>query len=306
MFISYRRDVGGILAMALYQQLSEHGFDAFYDIESLRAGQFETIIMNQIVARPYFVLVLTPGTLERCVDANDLLRREIEKALGTGRVMVPAYTPNFEFADFQRFLPGEVGQQVVGFNGQELSQKWFKSAVQQLVEEFLVPIQLESVEPPLADEAVVQGIREHAKAAPVVTSVQLSAQEYFEHALARAADDLDGKIVDYSEAIRLNPEYGYAFKNRGFARASKGDLDGAIADFDESIRLVPENATPFINRGNALFKRGDALYKRGVVGAAQGDLEGAIADYSQAMRLAPDRADLPTLLRKLREQKENT
>ena len=51
-FISYRREEGGFLAMALYQHLTEHGLDAFYDIESIRAGQFDTIILNQIAARP--------------------------------------------------------------------------------------------------------------------------------------------------------------------------------------------------------------------------------------------------------------
>ena len=49
-FISYRRDVAGIMAMALYQHLTTHDVDAFYDIESLRAGQFDTIILNQIAA----------------------------------------------------------------------------------------------------------------------------------------------------------------------------------------------------------------------------------------------------------------
>src|SRR4051794_15910601 len=43
-FISYRRDVGGMIAMALYQHLVEHGIDAFYDIESIRAGHFDTVI----------------------------------------------------------------------------------------------------------------------------------------------------------------------------------------------------------------------------------------------------------------------
>ena len=87
-FISYRRDVGGMIAMALHQHLTEHGLDTFYDIESIRAGQFDTIILSQIAARPYFLLVLTPGTLERCVEPTDWLRREIEQALKTQRVIV--------------------------------------------------------------------------------------------------------------------------------------------------------------------------------------------------------------------------
>ena len=97
-FISYRRDVGGILAMALYQQLTAKGVNAFYDIESIRAGQFDIIILNQVAARPYFVLVLTPGTLERCGEPDDWLRREIEQALTTGRVIVPVFTPSFNLA----------------------------------------------------------------------------------------------------------------------------------------------------------------------------------------------------------------
>ena len=249
-FISYRRDVGGMIAMALYQHLTQHGVDAFYDIESIRAGQFDTIILNQIAARPYFILVLTPGTLERCDDPDDWLRREIEQALTTKRMIVPAHTPNFDFGDFERFLPDDVGREVRRFNAQELPQRWFKFAVQQLVEEFLVPTEIEAVVPTAEEQAVVDRLHKAAQAAPAVTAVQLSAQEYFERAYARADDDLEEQIADYSEAIRLNPEYLYAFNNRGNARRDAGDLDGAIADYDEAIRLDPDDAGAFDNRGN--------------------------------------------------------
>ena len=140
-FISYHRDVGGILAMALYQHLVDRQLDAFDDIESIRAGQFDTIILNQIAARPYFVLVLTPGTLDRCNDPHDWLPREIEQAIATSRVIVPVHTPNFDFDDFGRFMPEGLGEAVRRFNGQELPQRWSKYAVQALVEEFLLPSQ---------------------------------------------------------------------------------------------------------------------------------------------------------------------
>ena len=276
-FISYRREVGGILALALYQNLSEHGLNAFYDIESIRAGQFDTIIHNQIAARPYFLLVLTPGTLERCDDESDWLRREIEQALETRRVVVPVHTPNFDFGDFERFLPAGMAQEVQRFNAQELPQKFFKFVVQQLVEEFLLPIELETVAAPAADQAVVDRMRQEAGAAPAVTEVQLSAQEYYERALGRSDDDAEGQIADYSEALRLNPDYAEAFNNRGVARKSKGDLEGAIADYSEALRLNPQDALAFNNRGNARKN--------------QGDLEGAIADYSEALRLNPQDTD---------------
>jgi tetratricopeptide (TPR) repeat protein len=272
-FISYRRDVGGILAMALYQHLAAYRVDAFYDIESIRAGQFDTIILNQIAARPYFLLVLTPGTLERAGDPNDWVRREIEQALSTRRVIVPIHTPNFDFGDLERFLPDGVGREVQRFNAQELPQKWFKFAVQQLVEEFLVPTEIEPVTPSAEEQAVVERVHEAARAAPEVTEVQLSAQEYFERAYAREKDDLDGKIADYSEAIRLDPGYATVFNNRGNARGDKGDFGGAIADYDQAIRLDPGYA--------------DAFYNRAKTRSDWGDLEGAIADYDEAIRLNP-------------------
>jgi tetratricopeptide (TPR) repeat protein len=88
--------------------------------------------------------------------------------------------------------------------------------------------------------------------------------------------DLGGAIADYTEAIRLNPEFLSAFNNRGNARADQGDLNGAIADFSEAIRLNPQNVSAFNNRG---FAR-----------AQQGDRAGAITDFSEAIRLDPQDA----------------
>jgi tetratricopeptide (TPR) repeat protein len=310
-FISYRREVGGILAMALHQQLVASGLDAFYDIESIRAGQFDTIILRQIAARPYFLLVLTPGTLECCNDPRDWLRREMEQALTTQRMVVPVHTPNFDFGDFERFLPSSVGQEVRRFNAQELPQRWFKFAVQQLVDEFLVPTKLETAPVPAGEQKVVERMQEAAQAKPAVTDVHLSAHEYFERAYARAETDTEGMIADYSEALRLNPEYAEAFANRGFARYRSGDAEGAIADLDEALRLDPLLPEAFNNRGNARYDRGEeegaiadysqelrlnpqhvnAFFNRGIARYDTGDLEGAIADYSEALRLNPQHAE---------------
>ena len=272
-FISYRRDVGGILAMALHQQLTAKGVNAFYDIESLRAGQFDSIILNQVAARPYFVLVLTPGTLERCRETDDWLRREIEQALITARVIVPVYTPSFNFDDLERFLPAEVGREVARFNGQELPQQFFLAAVQRLVEGFLLPIPLENAPAPPATQPVVDRILDQAASAPTVTDADLSAQEFFERAVDRTGD-LMGTIADYDEAIRLNPAYVDAYNNRGLARKKQGDVDGALADYDEAIRLNPAHV--------------DAYNNRGVVRSDLGDVDGALADYDKAIRLNPE------------------
>src|SRR5262249_1718864 len=117
--------------------------------------------------------------------------------------------------------------------------------------------------------------REAAIAAPAVKEKELTATEWFERGFNAA--DLDEQIRCYSEAIRLNPDYGRAFNNRGTARQGKGDLEGALQDYDEAIRLLPD------------YQRG--LYNRGTARQGKGDLEGALQDYDEAIRLTPDDAD---------------
>jgi Flp pilus assembly protein TadD len=273
-FISYRREVGGILAMALWQNLHLQGIDAFYDIESIGTGLFGEIILGQIEARPYFVLVLTPGTLERCSDPGDWLCREIEHAVATERVIIPAFTPNFDFGDCDRLLPDGLGRTVRAFQAQELPQRWFKAAVGELIEKRLLLISLPTTPTPAKDELAVAKIQGRAKQARMITEKQLSAQEFFERAYNRPDDDLDGTIADYSEAIKLDPDYAMAYYNRAVVRSRKGDLDGTIADLNEAIRLKPEYAAAFCNRG---------WHRR-----EKGDLDGAIADLNEAIRLDPE------------------
>ena len=51
--------------------------------------------------------------------------------------------------------------------------------------------------------------------------------------------DMDRAIADYTEALRLDPKYTFAYYNRGDAYRYNGDLDRAIADYTEALRLVP-------------------------------------------------------------------
>ncbi|MGJ0607991.1 tetratricopeptide repeat protein [Cylindrospermopsis raciborskii] len=88
--------------------------------------------------------------------------------------------------------------------------------------------------------------------------------------------DKQGAIVDYNQAIQINPNYALAYNNRGNARYDLGDKQGAIVDYNQAIQINPNYALAYNNRGNA---RSDL-----------GDKQGAIVDYNQAIQINPNYA----------------
>ena len=55
-------------------------------------------------------------------------------------------------------------------------------------------------------------------------------------------DNLEQALIDYTQAIRLDPKYIPAYANRGYAFYKLGDLDRALADFEKVLELDPNNA----------------------------------------------------------------
>src|ERR1700728_1619137 len=126
----------------------------------------------------------------------------------------------------------------------------------------------------------------------------------------RAKGDLANAVIDFSEAVTLNPDYARAFADRGSARLAQHDLDGAVADLDAAIRLDATDAAAFMTRGNAYDEKADfdravadyndairlspsyaaAYFNRGLAFRRKGDFDHAIADYDQAARLDPKNA----------------
>lgn len=91
-------------------------------------------------------------------------------------------------------------------------------------------------------------------------------------------EDYRGAIADYSEAIRLNPNYAEAYLSRGYTRYDLGDKQGAIADYSAAIKIDPRNFGAYSIRGDA---RSDL-----------GDKKGAIADYNTARNIVRDNVAL--------------
>ncbi|MEM6283770.1 MAG: SUMF1/EgtB/PvdO family nonheme iron enzyme, partial [Chloroflexota bacterium] len=103
-FVSYRRANSTFIARAVFQELRAAGFDVFLDAQGIDSGNFEKIILKQIESRPHFVVILSPGSLDRCVNPDDWLRREIRHALDTQRNIVPILFNGFTFEDHTRLL----------------------------------------------------------------------------------------------------------------------------------------------------------------------------------------------------------
>lgn len=81
-------------------------------------------------------------------------------------------------------------------------------------------------------------------------------------------------IVEFNEAIELEPEMAEAYCNRGAAYIQLGNYERAIEDLDEAIRFDPQYADAYRNRGFAYF--------------LLGEFDGAVEDLDEAIRLDPD------------------
>lgn len=69
-FISYRR-TNVAWALAVFQHLTHHGFDVFFDYMGIASGDFEQVIIENIRSRAHFLVLLTPSALERCAEPGD-------------------------------------------------------------------------------------------------------------------------------------------------------------------------------------------------------------------------------------------
>lgn len=95
-FLSYRR-TNFPWALAIFQDLTQHGYDVFFDYLTIAGGDFERVILGNIPSRAHFLVLLTPSALERCDEPADWLRREIETALANQRNIVPLMVEGFDF-----------------------------------------------------------------------------------------------------------------------------------------------------------------------------------------------------------------
>lgn len=296
-FLSYRRDASGHLCLALAQFLQQAGIDVFFDIDSIRQGRFDEIILDEIDARPYFLPVLAQGTLDRCVNDGDWVRREIEHALELGRTIVPIITHQFEWSDIDRFLPADTAKQFARWNGVEIpkSLRQFKYAAQDLLS-YLVPItadaDLDHGPVPKSRQQDVDAIAAHIASAPEVSDALLDANEEFERGVtaideARFADAL----LAFDAVLVADPENVSARLSRAGALAELGRDVESKAEHDRAFGMDPtgEIAGDYFTGAIARNERSAwARVGRGLALATADRVDDAIADFEAAIEIDPE------------------
>ncbi len=88
----------------------------------------------------------------------------------------------------------------------------------------------------------------------------------------RQMNRFDEAIADYTSALRLQESHEF-YNNRGVAYERKGDNDRALADYNSAIRLKRDYAIAYYNRAN--------------IHSDQGKSDLALKDYNEALRLNP-------------------
>jgi len=128
-FISYRRDGGESTAKILRDKLTELGYRVFFDVESLRSGDFNTKLYSVIDECSDFLLILSPGALDRCWNEDDWVRLEVERALSQGKNVVPIMLRGFQF-------PQKLPESIDGLrykNGLESNYQFFDAFIEKLL-----------------------------------------------------------------------------------------------------------------------------------------------------------------------------
>ena len=138
-FISYRRDATGkAFARSIKQELKHHGYDVFLDVDCIDAGEWARQILTEVPKRAHFLLLLTPGALDRCADEDDWVRRELLLALERGRNIVPVPEESVDTVAMRAAAP-EAVKAIFDLQIHPIRHDTFESDVETLTTRYIPP-----------------------------------------------------------------------------------------------------------------------------------------------------------------------
>jgi hypothetical protein len=128
-FISYKRRTAAAQARLIRSDLTQRGISVFMDVTDLRSGFFDESLLGRIASTRNFVLILAPHALDKVQEAGDWLRREIGRAIESGRNVVPITLPGFRFP---KTLPDDIAA-LPRYQCVEYSHLFFDAMMERLV-----------------------------------------------------------------------------------------------------------------------------------------------------------------------------
>lgn len=135
-FMSYRRRGGEHLAGRVADALRMRGFSVFMDVDDLKGGKFDDALLAKIREATNFLVVLTPGCLDRCENKGDWLRREIAEAIRHKRNIVPILSREFQMPSGAT-LPSDIAE-LTSYQHLPLIHELFDACIDKLVHSYLV------------------------------------------------------------------------------------------------------------------------------------------------------------------------
>lgn len=129
-FISYRRTGGLDTARNLRDRLTSLNYKVFFDLTSMREGKFNQQIFKEIEEADDFLLILSEGALDRCVEEQDWLRIEMQRAMLLKKNIIPVWKPTFK--GFPPSLPNDIAD-IIHYDSVKLSDDYYDAFFQKLL-----------------------------------------------------------------------------------------------------------------------------------------------------------------------------
>ena len=138
---------------------------------------------------------------------------------------------------------------------------------------------------------VVDKMQSQVDSPPGAPEEELRAESAFQQGnVLMMLEQTDEAVERYSHAIELNPNYTYAYSNRGVAYTNIDDLDYAISDYTKAIYLDPNYVPFYIDRGLLYRFKGDEACVIEDEARAIKYYDRAIEDFNKVIQLDPNHA----------------
>jgi len=118
------------MARIVQSELKKRGHLSFLDVDDLGPKQFGERLLREIESVPNFVVVLSPGSMDRCEEHEDWLRREIAHAIMTHRNIVPLIVDEFQYPT-KKEIPDDL-EELLHHNGITYSPEYFDATFDKL------------------------------------------------------------------------------------------------------------------------------------------------------------------------------